>query len=206
MTISKWEHTALIQPAPNHRGAATPEEIYVEVGRALHSWEHAESALARLFQVFCESQSVAACRAYGVIEGPFVRAQTLQLAAETFFSVPSRADELDKADLKALRTAYSDASRYRNNIAHGMTVGFRLREDGAFLGYFLTPPSYASKKVGNLNTSGSLPWFLTYNYYYTASNIMHYTNRFEEILKEAVRLAHHLNDKHGIIPPGSLHP
>jgi hypothetical protein len=206
MSISKWEPTTCVQPGPSHRGAATPDEIYLEVGRSLHRWEHAESALARLFQVFCESQSVASCRAYGVIEAPFVREQTLRFAGETFFSVPSRADKKDKADLKALLAAYSNASQYRNNIAHGMTVGFYLKEDGSYSGYFLTPPSYASKKVGSLNTSGMHPWFLTYNYYYTASDVMHYTNRFQEILTEAVRLSHHLNDKHGIIPPGSLHP
>jgi len=177
MTISKWEPIESVRPSPTRRGAATTEEIYV-----------------------------APSRAFGMVEAPFVKAQALKFAGEAFFSASGRADKADQADFKALVAAYNIATRYRNNIAHGMTIGHHLEEDGSHSGFFLTPPSYASKKVGNLNTSWPEPWFLTYNYYYTVDDLRHHTARFQDILDEAVRLAHHLNDKYQVIPNESLHP
>lgn len=45
MTIGKWENTEFIKPSPDYRGEASSETIYVEVGRALHAWEHIERSL-----------------------------------------------------------------------------------------------------------------------------------------------------------------
>ena len=203
MTIPKWEPTKFVRPSPSHKGEIAPEVVYVEVGRALHAWEHAESALTRLFQVFCESTSIAACRAYGVIESPFTKAQTLRQTAEAFFGRRDLSDSEDYADAKSLIAAYENGSKYRNNIAHGMTVGHHLA-DNSHSGYFLCPPSYTSKKVKRHATTEV--YLLGAEYFYTARDVLHYTERFRVILAEAMRIASNLNEKHSVLPVGELHP
>jgi hypothetical protein len=203
LLTTEWKPTECKRPSSTHRGETTPEVIYTEVGRALHAWEHAESAFIRLFQVFCESKSAAACRAYGVIESPFTKSKVLRQASEAFFG---ERDVMDKVNSKAssdVIKAYENASQYRNNIAHGMTLG-RYLEDGSYSGYFLSPPSYAAKKVKRhkiteLYLSGA-------QYFYSAADLLHYTMRFREILDETVRLAFSVNEKYAVLDPSLLHP
>lgn len=203
MTISPWEPTKFVLPSPSHKGELTPEIVYVEIGRALHTWEHAESALARLFQVLCESRSIAPCRAYGTIESPYQKVQVLRHAAEAFFGRRDILSDQDHTDAKALFTAYSSASEYRNNIAHGMTIGHYL-SDGTHSGYFLCPPSYSTKKVKRHKTSEL--YLSGAKYFYKAEDVLHYSRRFQEVLVEVVRIAHSVNDKYKVIPPSELHP
>jgi hypothetical protein len=47
-------------------------------------WEHAESALIKLYQLLCETKSLAACRAYGTAESVFARYLAQKYAAEEF--------------------------------------------------------------------------------------------------------------------------
>ncbi|MER9883901.1 hypothetical protein [Mesorhizobium sp. M0118] len=204
MTIGKWENTEFIKPSPSHRGEDSPEAIYVEVGRALGSWEHMESAFARMFQVFCESRSLAACRAYGMIESSFTKHQALRQATDTFFAKHKPFDTVNSNDTKAILSAYQSAFQIRNNIAHGITTGYNLSEDRSHSGYFLCPPSYASKKVKLHELS--VVYLEGANYFYTAADLKFYSNRFVDILNEAVRLAHTVNDNYHVIPPGELHP
>ena len=203
MALPIWNPTKLVMPSVTYKGESTPDAVYTAVGKSLHVWEHAESALTRLFQVLCESKSRAACRAYGVIESPFTKGQVLRAAAETFFGVHSPYDADNDKHVKALIKAYEGGFQYRNNIAHGMTVGFHLK-DGSHSGYFLCPPSYTTKKVKRHPTNQV--YLLGASYIYSVSDLNHYSERFTQIRSEAVRLAHLLNDKYKIVPPGELLP
>jgi len=203
MTLPSWKPPELVMPSVTYRGEDTSDVIYAAVGKALHCWEHAESALTRLFQVFCESRSRAACRAYGVIESPFTKAQVLKAAADTFFAVHPPRDEESVSNFAAIIKAYSESMQYRNNIAHGMTVGFYL-EGGEHSGYFLCPPSYTSKKV-KMHPTDKV-YLLGASYLYKSKDVHLCAERFTQILNETVRLSHHLNEKYNIIPPEELQP
>ncbi len=199
MTIPELEPTPYFRPSPSFLGDPKMEPIYTEVGRALSLWEHMEMSMVRLYQVFCESQSFAACRAYGVIESPFTKSQLIRQACETFFRTRDDLPEA-KAAAKKLITAYERGSQYRNNVAHGIAcapLGPKLES----YGYFLCPPTYSSKKH-DLFSPSSLE---SSTYYYRAKDIVHYSKRFESILNCSVRLSYSVNQYYEILPPGELH-
>jgi hypothetical protein len=203
MPIEKFQPTKFLEPSLTYKGEVSPEHIYVGVGRALHCWEHMESALIRLFQVLCESRSIAACRAYGMIESSFTKHQVLRQASEAFFGAHQPFDKTNDADTTALLTSYQTAFQYRNNIAHGMTVGFYL-DGGVHSGYFLCPPSYASKKVKRHKPN--VIYLRGASYFYNAKDLTHYADEFTKLLNEAVRIAHLINEKYNVLPLGELHP
>jgi hypothetical protein len=66
--LKKWSPPDEMPPSIDHHGAITMEPVWTAVGRALSEWEHTESGLMKLFQVFCETRSLAACRALGTVE------------------------------------------------------------------------------------------------------------------------------------------
>jgi hypothetical protein len=155
-----------------------------------------ESGLARLFQLLCESPSAAAARAYGTLESSYAKAGLLRAATEVFFDDRTATDSDFHKDMKSLFVAYEKAQQFRNNIAHGMAVALFL-ENHSHSGYFLCPPVYATKKVSKLNP-GEV-YLLRASYWYKAEDILHYANRFTEMLAEAMRLINGVNKKYRVL-------
>lgn len=203
MALSVWKPTADQIPSPTRRGEPTTLPIYSAVGQALSQWEHMESGLTRLFQLLCESPSFAAARAYGTLESSYAKAGLLRAATDAFFGSKNAINSELHRDMKLLFAAYEKAQQFRNNIAHGMAVGFHLK-DGSHSGYFLCPPSYATKKVSKINPREV--YLLGASYWYKAEDIVHYANRFTELLAETMLLVQNINGKYAVLRNDQLHP
>lgn len=181
--------------SPTYLGEQGTASIHEAVGRALSMWEHAESALIKLYQLLCETKSLAACRAYGTAESVYARFLAQKYAAEEFFA---NRDRNDLGLVVSLLKIYKEAALYRNQIAHGMAV-----QPHAF-GYFLCPPSYASRRRDTPHPTQL--WGLGANYFYRVAEINHCRDRFENILKSAMSMVLYLNEKYQVIDYGDLHP
>lgn len=200
MALEKWIEPAGTSPCEAHKGEASRDPLYTAVGRALSAWEHAETGFLRLFQLFCETRSHAACRAYGMLTGSSSRAQSVLAAAEQFFS--NRSEQVPK-EVTALVNAYNYASAFRNKIAHGLVAGM-MDKDGQRRGYYLSAPSYTARS--RTVSKASEFWWLSAKYYYRVSEIDHCTDRFTCLLAEAMRLIADLNNRYEVLEPGEFHP
>ena len=190
-----WKAPPKEVASPMYLGEQSASAIHEAVGRALSAWEHAESALIKLYQLLCETKSLAACRAYGTAESVFARYLAQKYAAEEFFA---NRDANDLRLMVSLLKIYNDAAPYRNQIAHGMAV-----QPHAF-GYFLCPASYASRRRDT--PYPTQPWGLGASYFYRVAEIDHCRNHFENILKAAMSLVLYLNEKYQVLDYGDLHP
>ena len=184
-------------PSADYPGESSTAPIHQAVGRALSSWEHAESAWAKAFQLFCEARSLAAVRAFGTIESVASKSYALRFAALEFFAARAPAD----AKLtKALLNVYSKASEFRNQIAHGMALQPHAH------GYFLCPASYAAKQRRTRLAYPSEQWGLGADYFYRAQEIDLFRDHFQNILSAVMSLVMYLNEKYAAIEPGEFHP
>jgi len=203
MTLSNWTPTENKKPSPTNKGSSDTDAIYLAVGFSLSRWEHMEMGLIRLFQLLCETPSFAACRAYGTLESSFAKVGMLRASANAFFGGRNAIDSEYHKDIKALFAAYEKAQQYRNNIAHGIAVGYNLPE-GGHSGYFLCPPSYSTKKIKNVDSREI--YLLGASYWYTADDILHYGKRFENMLAEVMRLISAVNAKYSVLKDSQFHP
>jgi len=191
----EWQPPKRVLPSSDFQGESSTAPIHETVGRSLSTWEHAESANIKLFQVLCETRTFAACRAYGTLESVFARHLALRYAGEEFF------EGRDKSDLDALKKLVKDyrgVGEYRNKVAHGMAVqphGF---------GYFLCPPSYASRRRETPRPGQR--WALGADYFYRVREIDQITNRFNQILRATMSLALYLNERYSVLGLGEFHP
>ena len=191
----RWTPPVRLIPSPDFLGEESTAPIHEAVGRALSAWEHTESALIKLYQLLCESESLASCRSYGTIESVFGRNLALKYAAEEFFL------QRDQADLKsvlALIKIYNEASTYRNQIAHGMAM-----QPHSF-GYFLCPASYSSRR--RETPRPEVMWGFGASYFYRVREIDNCTMHFTNILNGAMTLAMELNATYQILKPSAFHP
>ena len=190
-----WSSPKFSKPSHNYMGEESPAVLHEAVGRATSAWEHAESGTIKLFQVLCETKSLAACRAYGTIDSVFGRHLALKYAADEFFHTR----ELSDCKLThSLVATYNETGQYRNEIAHGMAVyphGF---------GYFVCAPSYSSRRRSTARPSEK--WGLGSKYFYRVAEIDLFRERFEHILRAIISMTHYLNDKYTVLNPGDLHP
>lgn len=190
-----WEKPSSKEPSPSFQGEKTTSTIHEAVGRSLSMWEHMESAFIKLFQLFCETKSLAACRAYGTSESIFSRYLALKYAAEEFFT--SR----DSGDLQltlSLLNTYKEIGEYRNQIAHGMAMsphGY---------GYFLCPPSYSSRR--RKTPIPTKLWGLGAKYIYRVAEIDRFRDRFEQVLNSTMSLVLYLNEKYSVLDDKDFHP
>jgi hypothetical protein len=139
-------------------GVKTDKLIYMAVGHALSNWEHVESAAAVLFSHFVDSNTIAAIRAYGTINGSRARQAAIREAAETFFVLRKAFNKKDRKLHTELATAqkcaevliqsYGTASARRTDIAHGIAqeLSFKEQKDQS---WFLVAPNYQSPKTAN---------------------------------------------------------
>ena len=203
MVLPDWSPTKDVVPSSSRRGEVSTAPIHAAVGDALSRWEHLESGLTRLFQLLCETPSFAACRAYGTVESPFARSQMLRAAMDVFFASRTAIDSKEHKEMKVLFRAYDNAQTYRNNIAHGIGVGFHLKS-GAHSGYFLSPPSSATKKVAKVDPKEI--YLLGASYWYTCKDIEHYRDRFTVLLKETMDQIQAVNGKYKVLQNSQFHP
>ncbi len=192
---SAWKPPSRIVPSEAFQGEESTAPIHEAVGRALSMWKHTESGNIKLFQLLCEAKSFAACRAYGTLDSVFSRHLAIRYAAEEFFM--SR-DEKDFANLKKLINVYSNTGQYRNQIAHGMAVQPHAH------GYFLCPPSYASRRREPPRPKER--WALGADYFYRVKKIDYIGVRFDQILKSTMTLVMYLNVKYSVLEGGEFHP
>lgn len=190
-----WKPPPKIAPSDENQGEKSTAPLHEAVGRALSMWEHMESGNIKLFQLVCETKSFAACRAYGTLDSVFSRHLAIRYAAEEFFT--SR-DDSDFVCLKSLVNAYNNTGQYRNQIAHGMAIQPHAH------GYFLCPPSYASRRRETPRPKER--WALGADYFYRVKEIDHFTTRFSQILKSTMSLVMYLNAKYSILEGGEFHP
>lgn len=190
-----WKAPSCITPSPDFLGEDSTAIIHEAVGRALSAWEHSESAFIKLYQLLCETRSLAACRSYGTIESVFGRHLALKYAAEEFFLLR------DKADLKLVNSLikiYNEASTYRNQIAHGMAMQPHLH------GYFLCPASYSARR--RKTPYATTLWGFGASYFYRAAEIGHCKTHFTNILNSTMSLVMYLNEKYKVLEGYDFHP
>ena len=190
-----WKAPKKIMPSEIFHGETSVSPIYEAVGRSLSRWEHVESANIKLFQLLCETKSLATCRAYGTLDSIFAKNNALKYAGKEFFL--SR-DKDDFTKLNELLKVYIKAGEYRNKIAHGMAV-----QPHAY-GYFLCPPSHASRRRETPYPKEK--WGLGADYFYRVKEINHICLRFEQILKSTMTLVIYLNEKYSILKDADFHP
>jgi hypothetical protein len=186
----------LVQPhrPPNDTvGDASPDPIYVSVGKITSAWEGVESSLALIFSQLIQSPAGAiAVRAFGAVAGSSSRCDMIEAAIEakiaTSRSLSTNSDELSK-QIGIVRKL----SSLRNIIAHGYVVS---EKDGAFLGrlppfetgpYFLTPAMYNTRKT--TAKMGAKIWYSS--------------NTLEEIHKSILELKTSIDQ---LIAPGGIGP
>lgn len=184
-------HDYWVAPLPKDFGDESNEPVFKSVGYALTTWEQIETILSRMFQLFVESNSDAAMRAFGSISSASGRREALDMAAEIYASKKKQLFPVD--DFKLLMKHIGQASVRRNEIAHGIATSFNL--DGKSHGFFLVPASYLSRK----NEARTLDWWKQIasstnedqfsvfgsKYRYTSTDIDHFSNLFDQLLKQA---------------------
>ncbi len=79
-----WKPPSKMVASAAYAGEESTSVIHEAVGRALGTWEHAESALIKLYQLLCETKSLAACRAYGTTESVFAGKPVITLNKPLF--------------------------------------------------------------------------------------------------------------------------
>ena len=193
MTISLPKSTEYWKPPGRAtRGEANVEHIFVEVGRALSTWETTELVYSHLFSVFVggmHGPNRAAQAAYGSIVSHGGRADALEQASRMFFGFPPhpKAKEFEP-DWAELLKHFRDAAKVRNYIAHGMIHGYEV--DGVPKGVFLEPPVYNTSKTDWLKTemhegTGTMHWRAKYRF--VSSHIREYQQKFHALKREADR-------------------
>ena len=161
------------------KGDADADSLYLAVGHALNAWEHAEGAFAQLFGTIIRPtrNSYAARRAYGAITSSLARRQMLEAVGAVFFR--NFPDVEAQENMKLLLMHYNDAGARRNELAHGIVGGDR-GEDGEFLGCFIVPSAWTTKKRA-LDSAMS--------YRYSCKEIHEKKNGFNEIGGRAIAVA-----------------
>jgi len=152
-------------PPQMMRGDTSPDELLQSVGLALSSWEALEMHLGHLFSVLCDSNTVAAERAYGAVVGHSTRRDMLMAAAEVFCLVHDQ-------DLKKITKFLDEVGRLasrRNEIAHGLISQHYGSEAS---GYYLGPPIYNTNKTALRDYKQK--------YLYTSDQIKLLSNHFRD--------------------------
>lgn len=113
-------HSAASTRKPEPRGADR-WDVYKWVGKCLSEWEYVESALARLYDLLLDKRSPStAHRRYGEPHLFEDRTGLVERAADRHFV--KHPDEHLRADLRELLSRLCEASRQRDEIAHGLVM------------------------------------------------------------------------------------
>jgi hypothetical protein len=175
-------------------GDETEDALYLAVGKALTAWEELDNEQGSLFAVIVLSQDSAANAAYGSVASGPGRGSMVIAAADQIFG------NFDPVLLKEITSLVNLVGRLlgrRNDIAHGIVQGFAFydgRPRKGFLGYYLVPPNYNTRKrldaealQKRINTlprvggiiPGDIMMFSHLSYVYTAAQIDYYREQFK---------------------------
>jgi hypothetical protein len=134
----------------SENGDEVARELYVSVGYALTQWELSESSLGTLFAAFVKPTggNHIPYRAFGNLLSSGSRRDMVLEAAETYFTYFPNEELFDKIE-KTMRL-YSDGSRRRDQIAHGVVMGDTVSINPPKFIYFLRPSFYASRNLAVL--------------------------------------------------------
>jgi hypothetical protein len=137
-------------------GNLVARDVYVSMGHALSQWEHAEVLIATMFSILVNptGRGHVAFRAIGNLFASGNRRELILGAAEAYFAIlddgkdaeiHKRADDLQQSIRKHMNLI-GDASRRRDEIAHGVVMGEEFNTTTTEWTYYLVPAFYASKK------------------------------------------------------------
>ena len=167
---------------------ATPDPIYLNIGRALTGWEVLEQQISRLFGFFCGGDDpLPSRRAYGSVISFQGRAEMLRVAAEGYFY--ARPDHAMERRFHALLVEVGKFSARRNEIAHGVVgIPFYVMGPGSGLSayeprYALMPSEYATNKHALLKGSmeGHELGEMRRKYAYSSTDVDHYRAEFRRM-------------------------
>src|SRR6266566_10008970 len=129
-------------PPKSRVGDTDPTQIYLNVGVALSNWANVEGIFAMLFTLFIDARTRGAARVFGSIGGLMGKVDALKAATGAAFFQRGVSLE-DGKDWNLLLEHYREATSRRNEIAHGMVMGYRIEDEerGSFL-----VPAYNTKK------------------------------------------------------------
>lgn len=152
-----------LSPSPFDKSIYAPTgnpvagDIFYAVGYALSQWEHAEVLLGTMFSILMRPTGGThiPLRAFGGISSSGSRRELIEHGAEAYFAIllygcdegtVAKGNELHKEIRKYLRL-FGDASRRRDEIAHGVVMSEPITPSHPTPIYFLVPAFYASRKT-----------------------------------------------------------
>jgi hypothetical protein len=167
------------RPLFKDQGDDDPDRLWCAIGSTASTWEQLEEAFATMFNVFVESKSPAAKRAYGAIASSRGRRDALDAAAEVFFNRRA-VNEAWQSEFRLLMRHFSTASGLRNEVVHGVLVHFGFKR-GPGAGNFLIPADYITRKTHAFERKrveeGDYFGFSKAKYRYTANDVEDISNR-----------------------------
>jgi hypothetical protein len=180
-------------------GDADQSLIYLNVGMALSKWGNVEGIFAMLFTLFIDARTLGAARVFGSIGGLMGKVDALKAATgAAFFQRGVSAD--DQRDWKLLLEHYREATDRRNEIAHGMVMGYQIEDEerGSFL-----VPVYNTKKSNPFWMNEQAHDFLDRlgQYRYTSGDIAYLSDKFRQLNGWGVRFHIAYSAKYGTPGP-----
>jgi hypothetical protein len=180
----------LESPTASQQGEADGSRIYLNVGIALSNWGSVESDFAQLFTMFIDAKTFGTGRVFGSILGIGGKRDALEAATGAAF-FQRRVSEEDKRDWKLLWAHYEQAATRKNEIAHGVAIGFRVASEDR--GFLLVPIYDTKKSHAPWNKpiiSEDLDQLDRYGQYrYTSDDIAYFGSRFIEMGGWAIQFA-----------------
>lgn len=156
MTVS-LEPNPFLEPLYAPVGNPVARDVYASMGYALTQWESAEVLLATMFSILVRPTggTHVAFRAIGGLFSSGGRRELIEHAAEAYFALFSVGiDDGDKEKgvklhkkIKSFLKLFGDASRRRDDIAHGVVYSDPIHPSIKQIMYFLVPAHYASRKT-----------------------------------------------------------
>jgi hypothetical protein len=207
------------RPQPRDHGDPNRTLIYQAVGSALNSWERLEEAIFYLCTVLSDTRDARAHHAiaeiFGSIESSGGRRNALERLSLIYF-YPHHEDSRIKKPLRDLLDTVSNASRRRDDIAHGVTTEFMSIQAGGVdhgsKGCFLVPAVYiSSRNIPRLHYfdkaieytpegPSDFPILLRGVYRYTSDDIKVFEEKFRELMMKVLEFCGQLIKVDGVIP------
>jgi len=173
--VNRWDHRER-----KARGDANLDTIHLAVGRALSSWEVAQSFVVNLICVVTQTTSNHMYRAIGTQMDVIKKLDMLREAASAIAKQP----ELHK-ELKDLINLFQQFNERRNEIAHGVSM------TTIDAGCFLIPGFATSKKRKKVSEfmDGA-------DYYLTSDDINYFAIEFDKLSAKTLDLMGKLQGIH----------
>lgn len=190
------------EPIYAPKGNPVARDVFLAVGLALSQWEHAETSLATIFSMLMRPTggNHIPFRAFGGIFSSGTRRELIEYGAEAYFTTLLygcdkeivRSGTKIHGDLKTFLRLFGDASRRRDEIAHGVVMSDFVTPQNLNPGYFLVPALYASRKTG-------LPMFKP-EYRLSAKELNRYSKLFGLLSNRADELRRQIVDFYQALP------